>query len=119
MEAAISAVKPNHTEEVRTSIKKEEAPIFLKTKDLGSKDFLTLLTVQLANQDPWNPVENTEFIAQMASFTSLANSSEQLNIGKDEVELLKGIKTSVDHLGEFMRSRYEGRTETETVKNLM
>jgi flagellar basal-body rod modification protein FlgD len=38
---------------------------------LGKDDFLRLLTVQLRNQDPLNPISNTDFIAQTAQFTSL------------------------------------------------
>lgn len=41
---------------------------------LGSADFMKLLTVQLTAQDPMNPMKDTEFISQMANFTSLENS---------------------------------------------
>ncbi len=33
--------------------------------------FLTLLTAQLRNQDPLKPVESTEFVAQLASFSAV------------------------------------------------
>ena len=39
--------------------------------DLDKDAFLRLLTTQLSNQDPLNPMEDREFIAQLAQFSSL------------------------------------------------
>lgn len=38
---------------------------------LGKDEFMKILITQLQNQDPLNPMEDREFIAQMASFSSL------------------------------------------------
>jgi flagellar basal-body rod modification protein FlgD len=59
---------------------------------LGKDDFLKILLVQLQNQDPLNPMEDKEFIAQMASFSSL---EQMINISS---MLEQFIKTQHDHV---------------------
>ncbi|NVZ10858.1 flagellar hook assembly protein FlgD [Allochromatium humboldtianum] len=44
--------------------------------ELGQEDFLRLLTTQLTTQDPTNPVENEDFVAQMAQFSTLTGIEE-------------------------------------------
>ena len=47
-----------------------------KSSTLGQADFLKLMTAQLKNQDPFAPVDNTQMVAQMAQFSSVAGISE-------------------------------------------
>lgn len=47
-----------------------------KKTTLGQADFLKLLTAQLKNQDPFAPMDNTQMVAQMAQFSSVAGISE-------------------------------------------
>jgi flagellar basal-body rod modification protein FlgD len=51
----------------------------LATKPAGSmdqSDFLRLMTTQLTTQDPFNPVDNTQMVAQMAQFSQVAGIAE-------------------------------------------
>lgn len=47
-----------------------------KEESLDMNDFLNLIVAQMTNQDPMNPMENTDFIAQMAQFSSLEAMSD-------------------------------------------
>ena len=45
-------------------------------QSMDQGDFLQLMTAQMKNQDPFDPVDNTQMVAQMAQFSSLAGISE-------------------------------------------
>ncbi|HEY0504102.1 MAG TPA: flagellar hook capping FlgD N-terminal domain-containing protein [Lysobacter sp.] len=42
-----------------------------KEDSLGQADFLRLMTEQLQHQDPLNPMENSEFLGQLAQFSTV------------------------------------------------
>ena len=47
-----------------------------KKDTLGQSDFLKLMTTQLQNQDPFAPMDNGDFIAQMAQFSTVTGIQE-------------------------------------------
>jgi len=64
----------------------ENIDIVDKAKSLGKDDFLKLLVTQLSHQDPTQPVQDQQFIAQMAQFSSL--------------EQMQNISTSVTNMAD-------------------
>ena len=68
---------------------------------LGQSDFLKLMTAQMQNQDPFNPVDNTQMVAQMAQFSSLAGISEMSTTLKAISDKLGGTSTAdaVSYIG--------------------
>ena len=65
-----------------------------KSTGLGSLDqgdFLKLMTVQIQQQDPFDPVDQKEMLAQMAQFSSLAGTAEM-------GDTLKAIAKKLDAL---------------------
>ena len=46
--------------------------------ELGSADYLTLMVAQIQNQDPFSPMENGQFVAELAQFSTVSGI-EDLN----------------------------------------
>ena len=72
------------------------------SNELGKDDFLKLLITQLSNQDPTSPMENTEFITQMAQFSSL--------------EQMTNMSTSFSKMASFINSSEAASTLGKTVE---
>ena len=68
-------------------------------RGMGQDAFLKLLVTQLQNQDPTKPQDNGEFIAQLATFSSL--------------EKLTEISTKLDALGRLLAEQQQGATNGE------
>ncbi len=62
---------------------------------LGQEDFLKILLAQLQYQDPLKPLDNQEFLAQMAQFSSLAQSSQT----NDRIDTLLTIQAATQSIG--------------------
>ncbi|HAZ61917.1 MAG TPA: hypothetical protein DCY89_10130 [Gammaproteobacteria bacterium] len=70
---------------------------------LGSEDFLKLMIEQLRNQNPTNPAESTEFLGQMAQFSTVSGIQElQRSLG--------GIAAGLQSSQALQASTMVGRT---------
>ncbi|MEI9927801.1 MAG: flagellar hook capping FlgD N-terminal domain-containing protein [Sphingomonas sp.] len=61
---------------------------------MSQSDFLKLMTEQLKNQDPFAPVDNTQMVAQMAQFSSLAGITQMNTTLQAISDRLGGTSTS-------------------------
>lgn len=104
--------------------------------NLDKDAFLLLLTTQMSNQDPLNPMEDKEFIAQLAQFSSLeqmqnlnktfsAASEEMvdaldmmnLNQIQANVEILKEITNIRKSMEAYLVGTTGGSTESEATED--
>ncbi len=67
----------------------------ISKSSLSIQDFLRILTSQLNNQDPLKPMDNQEFVAQLAQFTTL-QQSQQLN---EKIDSLLSIQAATQSVG--------------------
>ncbi len=80
----IAAIEP-------TGVSASPNAVSSDTTIMGKNDFLNLLVAQLQHQDPLNPLDSTEFTAQLAQFTSL----EQLNNINANLESLQNYQAAI------------------------
>ena len=66
------------------------------TKELGKDQFLQILVTQLRNQDPMQPLQDKEFIAQMAQFSSL---EQMMNMSKEMASLRQSAGMAAGLIG--------------------
>lgn len=71
-----------------------------QSSNIGIEDFLKILTSQLNNQDPLKPIENQEFVAQIAQFADL-EQSRQLNV---KLDTMLGYQSAMQSVGMLGRS---------------
>jgi len=61
---------------------------------MDQSDFLRLMTTQLTTQDPFNPMDNTQMVAQMAQFSQVAGIAEMNQSLRNIAAALGGSRLS-------------------------
>jgi flagellar basal-body rod modification protein FlgD len=80
------------------------------SNSIGQEDLFKILLAQLQYQDPLEPIDNQEFIAQLAQFTDL-EQSRSLNDKVDQMLISQSVNQSVTLLGRNIQARLESVTE--------
>ena len=85
---------------------------------LGVDDFLKLLTVQLQHQDPMKPMEDAQFMGQMAQFAALEQTKE-LATSFSEFTKLQNLNSVQQFLGKTVTvDKGDGSTDAGTVSEV-
>ena len=74
---------------------------------MGQDAFFKLLITQLQNQDPLNPMEDREFISQMAEFSSLEKNEKIYSLLEDKLGANQVIENS-NLIGKEITANVEG-----------
>jgi flagellar basal-body rod modification protein FlgD len=89
-----------------------QAAVRKPVKELGKDQFLQILVTQLRNQDPMQPMEDKEFIAQMAQFSSL---EQTMNMSKEITSLKQSAGMAAGLIGKEVS--WTEDTQNGTVEN--
>ena len=89
----------------------------VQSSGVSQEDFLKILLTQLNYQDPMKPLDNQEFLAQMAQFSSL-EQTRQLNERIDTLLSIQSSSQSIGLLGKTVDIATEGGTATGEVTTL-
>lgn len=100
-----------------SSINNTAASQNLQSGTLGMKDFLKILLTQLNYQDPMKPMDNQQFMAQMAQFSSL-QQTQQLNANIEKLVTNQASLQSVGLIGRTVDISANGSVITGKVTSL-
>ena len=107
---AIEATGNSSLQKLASTYKATDKETEEKEDYLGREDFLTMLVAQLQNQDPLNPMEGSDFSAQLAQFSQL-EQLVNLNDGMEKMTAAFEESSQIDVTG-YVGKEVTGRVDT-------
>lgn len=87
------------------------------TDTLGQEAFLELLVTQLENQDPLDPMDGTEYVSQLAQFSSLEQMSNLNDTMSTYVEM-QGVYEGSSLIGKTVEAEVDDETVSGEVTSI-
>lgn len=89
----------------------------VQQSSLGQDDLFKILLAQLSYQDPMKPLDNQEFIAQLAQFSNL-DQSQQANDKIDSLITMQASNQAIQLLGLTVQVQQEGDSVIGSVESI-
>ena len=89
----------------------------LQNAGLSQQDFLKVLTTQLQFQDPLKPMDNDQFLAQMAQFSTLGLMQEQ-NGATNSLLTIQAASQTVGLIGKSVQVNSSTGAQTGSVSSI-
>ncbi len=98
-------------------LSKKQTTTSTGNSSLGKDEFLKILMTQLQNQDPLNPMEDKEFIAQMAQFSALEQTTNMASMLEKFINLQS--RDTILQYSEMIGKQIEWKNSEEVGKGIV
>lgn len=95
----------------------QDSTLNLQTTGIGQEDFFKILVTQLSYQDPLKPMDNQQFIAQLAQFSGL-EQNRQINERIDTLLSIQSVTQSIGLIGRTVEVQTDTGAVVATVTTL-
>jgi flagellar basal-body rod modification protein FlgD len=115
---SVTAASRTATTAATSGTDNSSTPKLGKAAGMGKDDFMQLLVAQLKNQDPMKPMEDKEFITQLAQFSAL-EAMEKVNTQLEELIGAQSLTQAATLIGKNVTAKLEsGETITGTISQV-
>ena len=119
MATSITSTLTDANRVVLDKLDKDVKSTELKAKQqMGKEQFLHLITEQLKNQDPLAPMEDAQFISQMAQLQSLDTNNSLLNYAKNSYTTTTEMAKNMEAMNANIKTLIEKMTANDSTTTI-